>query len=89
MDGVITLTGTELVLGSIAVVVLAVAVWLAGRVLLAAAGIVGIEWLMIHYAADDLTILLTTLAIPALFAGYVLTEALAGGGRRHRRGRQR
>ena len=38
MDTVITLTGTELVLSGIAVVVLAVAVWLAGRVLLATAG---------------------------------------------------
>src|SRR6185437_1212023 len=57
----ITLTGPELVFYGIAAVVLVAALWLAWRVLLAAVGIVGAEWLVIHYAAGNLTLLLTVL----------------------------
>jgi hypothetical protein len=89
MNEVITLTGSELVFGGIAVVALLAAVWLAGRLLLATAVIVGIEWLVTHYAVDNLVLLLAVFSVPALLAGHVVTEAVSGNGRRSRRGRQR
>jgi hypothetical protein len=49
---------------------------LVGRVLLTAAGIVGAQWLVITYAATNLTLLLVVLALPALFAAHTLTKAL-------------
>ena len=88
MNG-ITLTGPELVFYGIAAVVLVAALWLAWRVLLAAVGIVGAEWLVIHYAAGNLTLLLTVLGLPALFAAYVLVQALTGTAMRSRRGGRR
>lgn len=89
MDGLITLTGSELVLVAIAAVVLVGALWLAWRVLLTAGAIVGAEWLVIHYATDNLTLVLTALGLPALFAAYVLVQALTGTATRSRRGERR
>jgi hypothetical protein len=87
MNGSITFTFTELVLYGLAAVVLAAGLWMAGRVLLAAVAIVGVEWLVIHYGADNLTLLLTALAVPALFAAHAVTQAL--GGTQRRGGRRR
>jgi hypothetical protein len=64
---------------------------LVGHVLFTAGLIVGTQWSVITYAADNLTLLLVVLAVPALFAAYPVTKALtvmqvgptrAGGGRR-------
>jgi hypothetical protein len=85
----LTLTGPELVLYGGAAVVLVAALWLAWRLLLTAAGIVGAQWLVIHYAAGNLTLLLTALGLPALFAAHVLTQALTGTAVRRRGGRRR
>ncbi len=48
---------------------------LAGRVLLTAAVIVGVQWVMITYAAGS-SLFWVALAVPALIAGHVLTRAL-------------
>ncbi|MTD54076.1 hypothetical protein [Amycolatopsis pithecellobii] len=48
---------------------------LAGRVLLVAAGMVGVQWLVVTHTAD-LTLRLGVLALPDLVAAYVLTRAL-------------
>jgi hypothetical protein len=85
----LTLTGPELVFGGIAAVVVLALLVLAWRVLLTAAAIVGAEWLVIHYAGGNWTLLLTALGLPALFAAYVLTEALTGTAVRRRGGRRR
>jgi hypothetical protein len=62
-----------------------------GHVLLTAGLIVGTQWSVIAYAADNLTLLLAVLAVPALLAAYPVTKALTvmqvgsarpGGGRR-------
>ena len=79
----------ELVRYGGAAVVLVAALWLAWRLLLTAAGIVGAQWLVIHYAAGNLTLLLTALGLPALFAAHVLTQALTGTAVRRRGGRRR
>lgn len=65
---------------------------LAGRVLVTAGVIVGVQWVVIRYAAGNLTLLLVVLGLPALFAAHTLTRALTittfdpyprrGGGRR-------
>jgi hypothetical protein len=47
-----------------------------GQVLLTAGLIVGVQWLVITYAAGDTTLLLVVLGVPALFAAYTLTRAL-------------
>lgn len=49
---------------------------LAGRVLGTAAGIVGVQWVVITYAASNRALLWVALAVPALFAAYTLTKAL-------------
>ena len=49
---------------------------LAGRVVVTAAAIVGVQWIVITYAASNVTLLLVVLAVPALLAGHVLTRAL-------------
>lgn len=51
------------------------AVSLAGRVLLMAAGMVGVQWVVVTHTAD-LTLRLGALALPDLIAAYVLTRAL-------------
>ncbi len=48
---------------------------LAGRVLLTAALIVGVQWIVITYAAGS-SLFWVALAVPALIAGHVLTRAL-------------
>jgi hypothetical protein len=48
---------------------------LSSRVLLTAAGIVGLQWIVIIYPGST-TLLLTVLGVPALFAAYTLTKAL-------------
>ena len=52
------------------------AVSLAGRVLATAAGIVGGQWAVITWAPTNTTLLLVSLALPALFAAYTLVRAL-------------
>ncbi|RSM64100.1 hypothetical protein DMH04_51920 [Kibdelosporangium aridum] len=49
---------------------------LTGRVLFTAALIVGVQWLVIVYAATNKGLLLAVLGFPALFAAYALTRAL-------------
>ncbi|MCE7009043.1 hypothetical protein LWC34_40465 [Kibdelosporangium philippinense] len=49
---------------------------LAGRVLFTAALIVGVQWIVIVYAASNKWLLLAALGFPALFASYALTRAL-------------
>jgi hypothetical protein len=68
MNG-ITVTGDQ-----VSVVLVAVA----GRVLLAAAVITGIQWLVIHYLAANATLVWVVLGVPALLAGYTLADALTG-----------
>jgi len=48
---------------------------LLGRMLMTAGGIVGVQWLVIVYAATNTTLLLAALAMPALVAAYTLTRA--------------
>jgi hypothetical protein len=49
---------------------------LAGRVLLAAGSIVGVQWLVITRPSVSGWAVLAVLAVPALFAAYTLTRAL-------------
>ncbi|MGH3903945.1 MAG: hypothetical protein ACRDTE_07140 [Pseudonocardiaceae bacterium] len=51
------------------------AVSLAGRVLLTAGVIVGVQWVAITYVAGS-TLFWVALALPALIAGHVLTRVL-------------
>jgi hypothetical protein len=51
------------------------AVSLAGRVLLMAGGMVGVQWLVVTHTTD-LTLRLGVLTLPDLIAAYVLTRAL-------------
>lgn len=72
-----TVTGTQvLVVLSVLLVVLVVAV--AGRVLLTAAVIVGIQWAVVTYWSQNATLVWVVLAVPALLAGYTLADALTG-----------
>ena len=48
---------------------------LAGRVLMTAAGLVGVQWLVFTHSAD-VTLRLVALSLPDLIAAYVLTRAL-------------
>lgn len=48
---------------------------LTGRVLMMAAGIVGVQWVVITHRGD-VVLLLVVLGLPALFAAYTLTRAL-------------
>ena len=50
----------------------------AGRVLLGGRGDRGIQWLVIHYLASNVTLLWVALGVPALLAGYTLADALTG-----------
>lgn len=62
---------------------------LAGRVVLMAVGMIGVQWLVVTHTAD-LTLRLIVLALPDLIASYVLTRALTvteSGTRRQRGGR--
>jgi hypothetical protein len=72
-----TVTGGQVV---VALVVLlgVVLVAVAGRVLLAAAMIVGAQWAVITYWPHNTTLLWAVLILPALLAGYTLADALTG-----------
>ncbi|MEV6603875.1 hypothetical protein [Kutzneria sp. NPDC051319] len=48
---------------------------LAGRVLLGGAVMLGVQWLVVTHP-DNTTLLVGVLAVPDLFAAYVLTKAL-------------
>lgn len=49
---------------------------LTGRVGLAAAAIVGVQWIVAVFQRDNTWLLLVVLGLPALFASYTLTRAL-------------
>jgi hypothetical protein len=49
---------------------------LAGRVVVTAGVIVGVQWLVITYPIANRWVLLAVLTLPALFASYTLTRAL-------------
>ncbi len=90
-----TVTGNQ-VLTVLAVCLLVAVVVAAGRALLAAAVIAGVQWLVITYAAGNTTLLWVALGVPALLAGYTLADALTGttglgatDGRRRRGGGKR
>jgi hypothetical protein len=74
MDG-ITVTSDQ-VLAVLAVVLVVLVVAVAGRVLLAAAVIAGIQWTVINYWAENTTLIWVVLGVPALLAGYTLADAL-------------
>jgi hypothetical protein len=76
MNG-IAVTGDQ-VLVALAVCLTIVLIAVAGRVLLAAAVIAGIQWLVIHYLASNTTLVWVALGVPALLAGYTLADALTG-----------
>jgi len=66
------------VLIALGVCLVIVLVAVVGRVLLAAAVIAGIQWLVIHYLASNVTLVWVALGVPALLAGYTLADALTG-----------
>lgn len=49
---------------------------LAGRVIVTAALIVGVQWVVITHPTGNPTLLIVLLALPDLLAAYVLTRAL-------------
>jgi hypothetical protein len=49
---------------------------LAGRVVVTAALIVGVQWVVLTHAAGNATLVWVVLGLPALLAGYALTRAL-------------
>jgi hypothetical protein len=75
-DGIMINGDQVLVLLAVCLAVLAVAV--AGRALLAAAVIACLQWAVIHYWPDNLTLVWVALGVPALLAGYTLADALTG-----------
>ena len=87
MEG-ITVTSDQ-VLAVLAVWLVALVVAVAGRVLLAAAVIAGIQWAVISYLPGNTTLVWVVLGVPALLAGYTLADALTGttglGSTSHRR----
>jgi hypothetical protein len=66
------------VLLGVLLIVMLVAVAVAGRVLLAAAVIVAAQWVVITYWPGNTTLLWVVLAVPALLAGYTLADGLTG-----------
>jgi hypothetical protein len=92
MDG-FTVTGGQ-VLALLAILLVVVLVAVAGRVLLAAAVIVGVQWSVITYWSYNATLVWVVLGVPALLAGYTLADALTsstglGSGSRRRGGARR
>jgi uncharacterized membrane protein len=64
---------------------------LAGRVVVTAAVIVGVQWVVLTHAAGNVTLVAVVLGVPALLAGHTLTRALtvtALDTPRHRGGRR-
>jgi uncharacterized membrane protein len=49
---------------------------LAGRVVVTAAVIVGVQWVVLTHAAGNVTLVAVVLGVPALLAGHTLTRAL-------------
>ena len=92
MIGGFTVTGGQ-IMAVLAVLLAVVLMVVAGRVLLAAAVIIGSQWAVITYWAENTTLLWVVLTIPALLAGYTLADALTGntglGGSNRRRGGRR
>src|SRR3954469_22201294 len=85
----IAVTGDQMLILGVGLGVVLIAV--AGRVLLAAAVIVGIQWAVIHYLSANATLVWVVLGVPALLAGYTLAGAVTGttglgSALRHRRG---
>ena len=76
MDG-FTVTGGQ-VLAVLAVLLVVLLVAVAGRVLLAAAVIAGIQWATVIYWAHNTTLVWVVLGVPALLAGYTLADTLTG-----------
>jgi hypothetical protein len=72
-----TVTGGQM-LAVVAVLLVVVLVAVAGRVLLAAAVITGVQWSVITYWPDNPTLVWVVLGVPALLAGYTLADALTG-----------
>jgi hypothetical protein len=70
-------TGDQ-VLIALGVCLTIVLIAVAGRILLAAGVIAGIQWLVIHYLASNVTLVWVALGVPALLAGYTLADALTG-----------
>jgi hypothetical protein len=68
-------TGDQ-VLAVLAVCLVVLVVAVAGRVLLAAAVIAGIQWATIHFWPENVTLVWVVLGVPALLAGYTLADAL-------------
>jgi hypothetical protein len=92
MDG-FTVTGGQ-VMALLAMLLVVVLVAVAGRVLLTAAVIVGIQWAVITYWPQNTTLVWVVLGVPALLAGYTLADALTGStglgsGQRRRSGGRR
>ena len=87
MEGITVTSDQVLAVLAVCLVVLVVAV--AGRVLLAAAVIAGIQWAVISYLPGNTTLVWVVLGVPALLAGYTLADALTGttglGSTSHRR----
>jgi hypothetical protein len=87
-----TVTGGQ-VAAVLAILLVVVLMAVAGRVLLAAAVIVGAQWAVITYWPGNTTLVWVVLGIPALLAGYTLADSLTGstglGGSNRRRGGRR
>ena len=87
-----TVSGGQVV-AVLAVLLVVVLMAVAGRVVLAAAVIVGAQWAVITYWPGNTTLLWVVLGIPALLAGYTLADSLTGstglGGSNRRRGGRR
>jgi hypothetical protein len=49
---------------------------LAGRVIVTAAVLVGVQWVVLTHAAGNVTLVAVALGAPDLLAGYTLTRAL-------------
>jgi hypothetical protein len=72
-----TVTGGE-VLAVLAILLIVLLIAVAGRVLLAAAVIAGVQWAVITYWSANTTLVWVVLGVPALLAGYTLADALTG-----------
>jgi hypothetical protein len=76
MDGFTVTSGQVLAVLAVLLVVMLIAV--AGRVLLAAAVIVGVQWSVVTYWPANTTLVWVVLIVPALLAGYSLADRLTG-----------
>jgi hypothetical protein len=76
MDGFTVTSGQVLAVLAVLLVVMLIAV--AGRVLLAAAVIAGVQWSVVTYWPANTTLIWVVLIVPALLAGYTLADGLTG-----------